>query len=273
LRPIGVYAADHVHRYVPLPPAHLTPPQVQLNEETLLYWRSARCVFSTTPVTTYDDISFAGVSAARTMQLPNLIDPVAGAHASPRPPGDYILWVTNTSPHKNHTRALEALKIYWTELGGNLDVVICGSLTETLKPGSGGAHALTVGLEGGVGWSHRVRFAGHVDDQAFAELVAGSAFLWHNVITDNGTFVAMDAARADRHFVSSDYPTLRYLAGHYGFDATWFSASDPRDTARALIETEHKVRAGQAPRHALKPDDPAERSQAYQRMIDRLLDS
>lgn len=272
VRPLAVYAADHVHRYVPLPADHLTPSQIEAKDDTFLYWRRARCVFSTSPGTTSDNVNFAGVSANRSLQLPNLLDPIQGvAPPSPRPPGDYIVWVTNTSPHKNHAKALEALKIYWTELGGDLDVVICGSGTETLKPGSGGRHALTVGLEKAGAWSKRVRFAGFIDDEAFFELINGSALVWHNVIVDNGTFVAFDAARAGRHLVSSDYPAMRYLAENYGFEAIWFPSSDPRAAAQALMKAEREVRAGQSPKHRLKADNPVERASAYQHLIDLLL--
>ena len=272
VRPTAVYSADHIHRYVPLPTSHLTPALIEQNDDTLLYWRRARCVFSTTPGTVSDSIGYAGVAASRALLLPTLVDPLAGVSTpAPRPPGDYILWVTNTSPHKNHAKALEALKIYWTEFGGNLDVVVCGSLVETLKPGSRSTHALTVGLEKGAGWSHRVRILGHVDDEAFFDLVAGSAFIWHNAIIDNGTFVAFDAARADRRVVSSDYPAMRYLTERYGIDTSWFPASDPAAAAQALLHAEREVRAGRKPNHRLKADDPAERATAYQHMIEMLL--
>lgn len=274
LRPTSVYSADHIYRYVPLPKAHITSELVGINEASYLYWRGSRCVFCTTPWTLDDTISFAGVAASKTLLLPTLVDPVAGfarAAAKSPPPGDYILWVTNTSPHKNHAKAAEALRIYWTELGGDLDVVICGSYSDLLKPGSGNQHTLALALENGVGWSHRVRFAGHVDDNAFFDLINRSAFVWHNVIMDNGTFVAFDAARAGRSFVSSDYPAMRYLAERYGIDAVWFPASDPTAAAAALLATERKVRAGEPPAHNLRADDPGERALAYQRLVDMVL--
>ncbi|MEI9891991.1 MAG: hypothetical protein WDN45_17345 [Caulobacteraceae bacterium] len=91
------------------------------------------------------------------------------------------------------------------------------------------------------------------------------------MIIDNGTFVAFDAARAGRHVVSSDYPSMRYLAERYGVDVSWFPASDPAAAARALIDAERKARAGDKPRHRLKADDPAQRAAAYQQLVDRLL--
>ena len=272
VKPTAVFAADHVHRYSPLPSHLINIDLIGVNEDTFLYWRQSRCVFSTTPATVADTISFAGVEPAKARLMTNLVDPVAGIAPRPvRPVGDYILWITNTSPHKNHAKALEALKIYWTELGGGLDVVIGGSLTETLKPGSGAKHALTQGLEKGAAWAHRVRFAGHVDDETYFDLVSGSAFIWHNVITDNGTYVAFDAARAGRHFVSSEYPAIRHQSAHYGFDAAWFPAADPAAAAAALLEAERKVRSGIPPTHKLKADDPTARSQDYQRLVDVLL--
>ncbi|MEI9891992.1 MAG: hypothetical protein WDN45_17350 [Caulobacteraceae bacterium] len=70
-----------------------------MNDDTFLHWRAARCVFSTTPGTVTDNVSFAGVTGSKALLLPTLVDPVAGvASREAGPPGDYILWVTNTSP-------------------------------------------------------------------------------------------------------------------------------------------------------------------------------
>lgn len=272
LRPRIIYCADHISRYVPEAERFRTPEHKKLTDETFLGWRHARCVFATTPRTISDTVSYAGVVSRNVKLVPTLIDPVRDTPVPQmRPPGDRILWVTNPARHKNHLKALEALRLYWQEFDGRLDVLICGPSTDQLRPASASDHPFAEALRNRPRLIERIAFAGEADDAAFLDLIADSAFVWHNVIMDNGTFTAFDAARAGRHFVSSDYPSMRYLADRYGIDGIWFPATDARAAAAALREAERRLRAGEAPRHVLVADDPQERVRAYQGLLDTLL--
>ena len=272
IRPRAVFCADHIGRYVTGPDDFMNPIRKTLMDETFLGWRHSLCVFSTTPRTASDTVSFAGVPGARVMLLPTLVDPIRGVVPPlPQAPGERILWVTNPSRHKNHLMALEALRLYWTQLHGTMDVTVCGAFNESLRPGRGSDHPFARALEQVDSIIDRFHFAGETDDATFLRKVSESAFVWHNVVIDNGTFVAFDAARAGRHFVSSDYPQMRYLAERYGIEVSWFSSSDPKAAAQALLSAEQKVRAGQTPNHALRADDPAERARAYQGLVNVLM--
>ena len=102
-------------------------------------------------------------------------------------------------------------------------------------------------------------------------LISEAAVVWHNVIVDNGTFVAFDAARADRYFVSSDYPQMRYLCEHYGIAALWHPHADPSAAAAALLEAGRRAAAGEKAGHALRQDSKAERDAAYGTLLAMLL--
>jgi glycosyltransferase involved in cell wall biosynthesis len=243
--------------------------------ETHLGWRQARCVFATTPQTLTDVVSYAGVRRDRALLAPTLVDPIGGAPPpSPAGPGKdepYILWITNTSAHKNHRAAVEALRSYYGELGGTLPVVVAGTHSNLLAPGSGADYPSCRVVREARDVLPHLRFAGEVTDAAYLRLVSGAALVWHNVIADNGTFVAFDAARAGRHLVSSDYPQMRYLCERYGVVALWHPAGDPRAAALALVEAERRAAAGADPGHALRQDSDDERHAAYGTLLATLL--
>jgi hypothetical protein len=117
----------------------------------------------------------------------------------------------------------------------------------------------------------RTRTLGRIGNALFDAVMRSCAVVWHNVIIDNGTLVAFDAARAGKHLVSSDYPQMRYLCERYGVDALWFPAHDARAAARALLEGERLYRAGASPGHALREDSEEERVSAYGTMVRQLL--
>ena len=216
-RPIAIYCADLIQRYVPALFGEGTNAASNCvrQDETFLGWRMARCVFSTTPPTLTDVIEYPGIDPARALLVPTLVESPATVASSVAGLDRTILWVTNPSPHKNHQAAIQTLARYY-ERGGTLDVVVCGPDTLWLNPRSGGRHPAALVLADMPQVLANTRFAGEVSDLEYLGMIEGAGVVWHNVITDNGTFVAFDAARAGRIFVSSDYPQIRYLCGRYG---------------------------------------------------------
>jgi glycosyltransferase involved in cell wall biosynthesis len=213
--------------------------------------------------------------------VPTLIDPLrdasvsmsAGEAVSNGQDDPSIVWVTHPSPHKNHAMAVDAARIYYEDLGGTLPLTVTGVNSQWVDPASGqdtrGSRAFRHAPEV---LSH-TRFIGEVSDSRYLHLIRNAAVVWHNVIIDNGTFVAFDAARADRHFVSSDYPQIRYLCDRYGVAAIWHRSDDPRGAAEALRLAEGRFRAGQQPGHNLRGDADEERINAYGGVLKRLFEA
>jgi glycosyltransferase involved in cell wall biosynthesis len=229
-------------------------------------------VFATTPQTRADTVSYAGVRSENALLVPTLMDPIDDDRPAPPPAGTdpYILWITNSTPHKNHVMAMESLRAYYGELSGMLPVIVAGADTAGLAPGSGANGVAHRAVHEATDVLPHLRFAGEVTNAAYLRIVAGAAVVWHNVIIDNGTFVAFDAARAGRHLVSSDYPQMRYLCARYGVAALWHPAGDPRAAAGALVEAGERAAAGRDPGHALRQDPEAERAAAYGEVLKRL---
>lgn len=275
-RPIGVYCADLIQKYVPEIFGGAQAHQMWAKqEETFSSWRASRFVFSTTPGTLEDVISYARISRNQAVLTPTLIDPLLRSHSCvdfETPSSDpYILWVTNASPHKNAKGALEALRIYYEGGQGKLRVVICGQDTDKLNPRADDrAPVSEVFAQEPLVLPH-IEFAGEVNDQRYLSLLRSAAVVWHNVVIDNGTFVAFDVARANRQFVSSDYPQIRYLCERYGVDARFHPYDDPGATARSLLAAQDDFYAGTSPRHQLRGDDPLEKQKDYRNLLSRLL--
>jgi glycosyltransferase involved in cell wall biosynthesis len=80
----------------------------------------------------------------------------------------------------------------------------------------------------------RIRFLGAVPDDAYARVLRSARFLAHNVIADNGTFSAVEAALLGTPSVSSDYPQMREIDEACGLGLRFFDPFDERATAEAL---------------------------------------
>jgi glycosyltransferase involved in cell wall biosynthesis len=165
------------------------------------------------------------------------------------PAAPFFAWVTNPSPHKNQLRMLRAIDRYLRELGGTLDVVVTGVWTDLFDPDLPAERR--VGREPQWNTPHvcqvretvaalepevrrRIRFLGAVPDDAYARVLRSARFLAHNVIADNGTFSAVEAALLGPPAVSSDYPQMREIDEAFGLGLRFFDPFDERATAEAL---------------------------------------
>ena len=279
LRPCAVYCPDLIQRYVPEVFDGLDEKEQawvwDAQTATLCAWRSSRCIFATTPQTLRDAIEYAGVPPNKAILVPTLVDALVEQQMASAPTVDSpaIVWVTNPTPHKNHAMAVAAMQIYYEELGGMLPLVAVGPNTTWLDPQSGVDCAASRAFKRVPSVLRHTRFAGEVSDAAYLKLIEGAAVVWHNVIIDNGSFVAIDAARAGRHFVSSDYPQIRYLCERYGVATLWHSPREPMAAAQALLQAERELAAGKRPSHHLRDDSEHERIAGYEMLLRKLLEA
>jgi hypothetical protein len=150
--------------------------------------------------------------------------------------------------------------------------VVIGPTSDLLDPRSGSECLGTRAFAAAPEVVRHTSFVGELSDAAYLRAVAGAAVVWHNVIIDNGTFVVFDAARANRHVVSSDYPQIRYLCERYGVAPIWHQPDDSIGAAQALALAESRFRAGDRPRHALRGDTESDRTSAYGAVLRRLFE-
>ena len=286
IKPYAVYAPDFIQRYVPqIFPEDITDFVWQMSASQNMTMQAAREVFATTPKTVSDITVYGGVPKSRVSLFPLFHSAetgrTGGAHmkskALPLQPDselqslptfeetaatisgaghafapnllkrDYFLWVTNSTQHKNHINALEALDIYYNELGGALDCYICGPTTQlftdvqnTIPYIQGIASKLQILSRS----SQKIMILGELPAVRFDTVLSNARFLWHNVLYDNGTFSVLEAAELDVPAVVSDYTKMRFICETYGVEPEWFFAKDARGAAQALLTQEQKGNVG-----------------------------
>ncbi len=238
---------DYLQRYHPvLPPGADTP--------FLLAARQADRVFVTTEFTRVDAVDYAGVPGEKVVRLPFVAPSMAAPELSGgEEPAPYFLWTTNRAVHKNHARALDALAIYYTELGGKLDCVITGVGTDLLFDAATPEGARLEGiLATGEDMETRIRVMGDLPDARFRRLLAGATFLWHPGLLDNGTFSVVEAAQMGVPSLSSDYPAMRELAEQFHLSLAFSNPREARDMASKLkwMELNHLERRAALPDRA-----------------------
>ncbi len=274
LRPTAVFCADLLPRRVAAADGGPNGFGDRSNlAETMIGWRRAHCTFATTPTTQADLVTYAGVHPDRAVLAPLQTEAAMPERRVALPPSGAapaILWVTNREAHKNHLTAISALRSYVSR-GGDLGVTVCGVNSRALDPAAGSDHPGARALADAPEVLARMRFVGEPPDPAYRRLVASHGVLWYNVLADNGSFAAFDAAMAGAHFVSSDYPPMRHICERHGVAALFHPARDPDAAADALLEAERRLRAGVAPAHDLRPAPEAELVAAYGGILHRLV--
>ncbi len=256
-KPFAVYMADLIQRHVPA--IYGTDNNYDSNNwiadrNQRATLKNAHAVFTTTPGTRQDVLTYGGVSKSKHVDFPlffidiaensTVASAEAGGQFTDLLTGEkvtagsnrYFLWVTNASPHKNQIRGLEMLRAYYDQ-GGELDCYICGPVTELLVPGASdlpylkSIHKKITSFGPGV---DRLKIVSYVDEKFYLNLLRKSEFLWHNVLYDNGSFSIIEAKLVGTPVLSSSYPQIRYIAETYNIGCEYFDPRSVEDGATSL---------------------------------------
>jgi glycosyltransferase involved in cell wall biosynthesis len=222
--------------------------------------RHASKVFTTTPSTQKDLISYAGVNKELIHLLEMDFHPIetGSVNFDLDLPENYILWTTNTAYHKNHLTAIDAYEMYVQELGGTLDLVITGNWTEYFDPANEFAsddpvvnslqvQYLRKKLKRSLGLSSRIHVMGNVSDKMYAQILKNSHFLWHPVLYDNGTFAVMEAAYLGTPSLSARYPAMEYINQKFELHLFFFDPRNPKEMAETLLHMENSAKSISVP--------------------------
>lgn len=213
--------------------------------------KHAARVFVTTPSTREDLISYVGVHPSRVQLLEMEFQPLEAGHAklNTELPDDYVLWPTNTTAHKNHANAFDAIETYIQDMGGNLHFLITGTWTEYFDPTNtfppddpvtAAPHVRRVRekLKKDNVLAEHIHVMGNISDRQYATLLKHSRFLWHPTLYDNGTFAVMEAAYLGVPSLSARYPAMEYINDKFALNMRFFDPRNPKDMARALLKME-----------------------------------
>jgi glycosyltransferase involved in cell wall biosynthesis len=231
IRPYILLVHDYLQRYLP----HSSG----LAEYSFLAAaRLAERVLVTTRFTESDALQYGGIDPEKVFHVPMLapqFGPIEDLPAS-RDGAPYFIWPTNAAVHKNHVNSFKALRIYWEELGGDLDCHVTGVNTAGLLDEDEGRFVRLLGNspEDIAALRARIRLRGELSDASYQRELAGARFLWHPTQIDNGTFSVVDAAHLRVPALSSDYPAMHEIDNQFELGLAWTPSDDPYRMARAL---------------------------------------
>jgi len=217
--------------------------------------RGADFILTTTPQTREDVISFHGVHPDRVILVPEDF----GMDIDELPDNNqttienYFIWPTNDLIHKNHLNAINGLIRYYNR-GGNLNVIMTGfniekfDINEKFDDNQLLPHvvAFRERVKNNKILKERLIICPNLNKHEYYSLIKKSHFLWHPVLTDNGTFTVIEAAMLGIPGLSSDYPQMHYKDQYFGLNLTFFDQKSPEAIADALIRMEGEFLAKKA---------------------------
>lgn len=246
LKKYGVLVHDYIQRYVP----QIFNTDIWETQEKLFmpFVRNASLVFTTTPSTRNDMISYASVNSSKIQLLNFDFEPIKDIKSEQKESEKYFVWVTNTAQHKNHIRAIKALIRYYEVYNGSLKVIITGDLTDLfdhkIKTDSPYHYVNEVRslIKKNSVLHKKIKYAGNVNDMEYASILKRACFLWHTNLYDNGTYSVCEAAYLGTPSLSSKYPPMEYINQTLSINLTFFDPYSIDDMAKKLIEMEENYK-------------------------------
>ncbi len=240
LKPYGMMIYDYIQRYVP----EIFTSSFS-DDSFLAAARNAHFVLTTTPSTREDAIQYAGLPRHRTHLAPMEFDTFNSNSSTKKIDGDYIVWPSNVSPHKNHLTALKALNIYYGEYDGKLKVVMTGTHTQvfnndTLDNESDYIENVIDQIKKYDTVQKNLEIAGDLTIHDYISILKSAKFLWHPTLIDNGTYSVIEAAYYNVPSLSSNYPQMQYINNRFNLNLSFFNARQPRDIALHLKKMEEQ---------------------------------
>lgn len=251
LKPYGVLVYDYIQRYIPIIFGEF------FEGAFLSTTRHAQFVLTTTPDTRNDAIEYAGIPANRVHLVPMEFNPLYFTPGPSPIKEPYFIWTTNSSWHKNHLVALEALAYYYRELDGKLDVVMTGALTKYFEldapPNHGDSLPYVVAVREALSKNEEAKahlhIMGELPPQLYVSVLAQAKFLWHPTLKDNGTYSVIEAACYGVPALSSDYPQMRFIDKQFELNMCFTDLTNPKKIAEQIkkMEQEHPLRSKNLP--------------------------
>lgn len=237
LKPYGVILHDYIQRYLPeLMGEHQ-------EREYFDFARASAFCYTTTDNTREDAVNYAGVSKNKIQMLPlffEKIDDTQNAMYEKSGEKGYFVWSTNTSLHKNHRVALDALERYYKD-GGTLKCYMTGTNTQKFLDGDSEnnyINGIKQRINDSIILKKNIKILGYLKKEEFLNILGNAEFLFHPGYADNGNGTAFDAAMLHVPSLSSDYPAMRNMDRVCNLAMTFFEKNDCCKMAEALIYAE-----------------------------------
>jgi len=230
IRPYVMIVRDYAQRYEDVLPA-------DTNLGYLLAARQAERVFVTSEFTFADAVQYAGLPKKKLRRLPVLLpNSPSVLRSQPRDPGaPYFIWTANFAPHRNHARAVDALRRYYEEFDGRLECLITGFGSEPfLGTDNSDLTRLAADWAARPALKRKLRFMGELRDPVYAALLSDAEFYWHASRSGDGSLGVIEAGLHGVPALSADHPALREIDAEFQLGMIWADSNDSIAMARQL---------------------------------------
>jgi glycosyltransferase involved in cell wall biosynthesis len=236
LVPYGMVIYDYIQRYIP---NIFNEDNGALDLPFIYSTRDAEMILCTTPQTREDTIQYAGISDSKVILTPMEFNPLKKKpHLFFDEPIEYFIWTSNSTQHKNHLNALNALEYYYEALDGKLKVVLTGVETEFFQKDNIDEHPYRVNIRNLIQRStvlrNNILILGNLSEQQYVSVLSEAKYLFHPALYDNGTFSVIEAAYHSVPSISSNYPQMQYINQRFSLGLEFFDPRKPKDIAEKL---------------------------------------
>lgn len=175
--------------------------------------------------------------------IPKLYSQSVSPALAGKVPSNYIIYPSNTSPHKNHNNLFMALARFKDRK--KYPLVLTGYLTETLQTPFPDANPelswiptlLSTMHTGGLRVGSDVYPLGFVSDQDIPALIKNAAALIMPSLSEGGgSYPVEEALRLGTPVLCSDIPVMREHMARHSAKIAWFDPHNPDSIVRALEE-------------------------------------
>jgi glycosyltransferase involved in cell wall biosynthesis len=242
----AVVAYDYIQRYVP----EIFGTEKEADGNWLMFdrfsevSRNAEFIFCTTEQTRLDCINYIGADPSKVIKMPLEFDPnFAVPHSSPIIDGEYILWTTNSTQHKNHANVILGLIEFFNHNpSSSLKVVMTGVYThlfsarksDDLHYNQPYATKIRELISSSKPLSDRLSILGNLSDMDYANVLSKAKLLLHGAIYDNGTYSIIEAAWFGVPSVSSSYPAIDEACQNFQVKPVLFDPHQPSELRKAV---------------------------------------
>jgi glycosyltransferase involved in cell wall biosynthesis len=248
IRPYSALIADALQRYAP---AGFSTNFLKFEQDVILpFLRDAEFVMSTTPATCYDLQSYIGLPTERIVKLPVFIEKEFHSdRCESIPTKPYFVWLTNTSPHKNHALVLDALQTYYAMSTARPKAFMIGPLTEAFRRENDDpkwqAWPEVISVRKRIAetpiLSRNIIIGGELSDREYDDALRRCRFLLNANQYDNGCLSTIDAVYLRRPVICARYPAQQYFDRLFGLNGLFFDPHDARELVVRLVEIEERA--------------------------------
>lgn len=236
--PYGMILHDYIQRYIP---------RIMGNISDKCFMETARrsiSNFTTTHVVKKDSIQYAGIEEHRTQLIPLFFGKIDEIKEDPKwmnDIGDYFIWSTNPSAHKNHLFALNALIKYYED-GGSIKCIITGADTDKFTKPSGDPYIDEVRniIRQNKVLRKNLIILGNMPKKSYLKTLKKAKFFFHPGCADNGNGTAFDAAVLGVPTLSCDYPAMRNMDEKTKMNMQFFELNDVNGLVDLLFKQEKR---------------------------------